>query len=293
MSQLPASPPDRIALGAFTGAVLIGGANFVAVRFSNRELDPFWGAGARFALTAVLFAGLLAITRKPLPRTSGGWARAVTFGLLAIAGTYGFLYWGMQEVPAGVASVVMAAAPLLTLCLAIAHRMERFNGRTLIGALIALAGTAIMLVQPSAFDFSLLSLLAVVAGVVCAAESVIVAKRSPDVHPFVMNGVGMLVGGVVLLVVSAFSGETWDAPSERSTQLAVAYLIVFTVPLFLLIFAVVRRWDASATTYIFVLFPVAAVTLGALIADEPVTWSTVAGAALVIVAVYVGAIRRR
>lgn len=34
----------------FATVVLVGGGNFVAVRFSNRELAPFWGAGLRFAL---------------------------------------------------------------------------------------------------------------------------------------------------------------------------------------------------------------------------------------------------
>lgn len=292
MNSKPDSSPDHIALTAFAGAVVIGGTNFVAVRFSNRELEPFWGAGARFVLAAILFGGLIAITRTSLPQTRGGWVRATAYGLLAIAGTYGLLYWGMREVPAGVASVVMASAPLLTLCLAIAHRMEPFAARALVGALLALAGTGVMLIQPSEFEFSLLSLLAVVAGTVCAAESVIVAKRSPDVSPYVMNGVGMLIGGVVLLAVSSVTGETWMIPNNFSTQLAVSYLIVFSLPLFLLFFVVVRRWVASATSYIFVLFPVVAVALGALIADEPVTRSTVAGAGLVMAAVYVGALRK-
>ena len=32
----------------FALIVLVGGSNFVAVRFSNRELPPFFGAGIRF-----------------------------------------------------------------------------------------------------------------------------------------------------------------------------------------------------------------------------------------------------
>ena len=65
--------PDRLALAAFAGAVAIGGSNFVAIRFSNRELDPLWGAGLRFALAAVVF-GLLfagaapAAAARPRPR---------------------------------------------------------------------------------------------------------------------------------------------------------------------------------------------------------------------------------
>ena len=38
--RLEVTAPDRLALGAFAGAILIGGSNFVAVVYSNRELDP-------------------------------------------------------------------------------------------------------------------------------------------------------------------------------------------------------------------------------------------------------------
>ena len=45
---------DRATLAAFvTGSVLAGG-NGVAIRFSNRELDPLWGAGLRFVIAALL-----------------------------------------------------------------------------------------------------------------------------------------------------------------------------------------------------------------------------------------------
>jgi len=60
--------PDRLALGAFIGAVAIGGSNFVAIRFSNRELDPLWGAGVRFALAAGVFGLLVAAMQLSLPR---------------------------------------------------------------------------------------------------------------------------------------------------------------------------------------------------------------------------------
>ena len=71
--------PDRVALGAFAGAILLGGSNFVAVRYSNRELDPLWGAGFRFALAAGIFAVLVAALRLPLPRGR----------ILALVVTYG------------------------------------------------------------------------------------------------------------------------------------------------------------------------------------------------------------
>src|SRR5688500_10150630 len=99
--------PDRLALGAFAGAVVIGGSNFVAIRFSNRELDPLWGAGLRFALAAVVFGVLFAALRLPFPR-GRALALILVYGLLAFAAAYGCLYWAMQEVTAGVAAVVLA-----------------------------------------------------------------------------------------------------------------------------------------------------------------------------------------
>jgi drug/metabolite transporter (DMT)-like permease len=107
-----------------------------------------------------------------------------------------------------------------------------------------------------------------------------------------MNFVGMTAGAIVLFVVAVAAGESLALPRDGETQLALGYLVAATVVLFLLFLAVVRRWTASATSYIFVLMPVVAIALGALLADEPITATTVAGGALVCAGVYVGASRR-
>jgi drug/metabolite transporter (DMT)-like permease len=107
---------DGLALAAFIGAVVIGGSNFVAIRYSNRELDPLWGAGLRFGLAAAVFAVLVVALRLPLPR-GRVLGLLVLYGLLAFAVAYGCLYWALQDVPAGIGAVVMAVGPLLTLLL--------------------------------------------------------------------------------------------------------------------------------------------------------------------------------
>jgi drug/metabolite transporter (DMT)-like permease len=282
---------DRQALGAFAGAVFIGGSNFVAIRFSNRELDPLWGAGLRFALAAAVFGLLCAALRLSLPR-----GRVLvlvgTYGLLAFGAAYGCLYWAMQEVPAGIAAVVLAVGPLLTLLLAVAHGMERLGVRPLVGALVAIAGSVLIFFQPGsiAFGWGSFALLGVAA--LCASESVVVSKLAGRQHPVAMNFVGMSVGAVVLLIVAGAAGESLTLPAEGETRLAVAYLVAATVGLFLLVLVVVQRWTASATSYVFVLMPVIAVALGALLADEPITATTILGGTIVCAGVYIGAARR-
>jgi len=284
--------PDRLALGAFVGSVAIGGSNFVAVRFSNRELDPLWGAGLRFGLAAVVFGVLCAALRLPLPR-GGALAMVLIYGLLGFAVAYGCLYWALQEVPAGIGAVVMAVGPLLTLLLAVAHGLERFSGRALAGALVALVGSVVIFFQPSevAFGWGSLVLLAIAA--LSASEAVVISKRAGRQHPVAMNFVAMSAGAAALLVGSVAAGERLALPAEGETQLALLYLVFATVALFLCVLVVVQRWSASSTAYVFVLMPVVAVALGALVAGEPITLTTVLGGAVVGAGVYIGALASR
>ena len=73
--------------------------------------------------------------------------------------------------------------------------------------------------------------------------------------------------------------------------MALAYLVTLgSVGLFLALLTVVRRWTASATSYVFVLFPVATLVLEALLLGAPITAPAMAGAALVMAGVWLGAL---
>jgi len=283
--------PDRLALGAFVGAVVVGGSNFVAVRFSNRELDPLWGAFLRFALAAAVFGVLCAALRLRLPR-GRVLGLVVLYGLLAFAVTYGCLYWALQEVPAGIGAVVMAVGPLLVLLLAVAHGMERFRLRALAGALVALVGSVVIFFQPSEIVFRWPSFVLLAIGALAASESVVISKRVGRQHPVAMNFVAMTAGAAALLVASVVAGERLALPAEGETQLALLYLVFATVALFLFVLVVVQRWTASSTAYVFVLMPIVAVVVGSLVADEPITLTTVLGGAIVGAGVYLGALAR-
>ncbi len=290
-STVDKGAPDRLALGAFVAAVLVGGSNFVGVRFSNRELDPLWGAGLRFGLAAIVFGVLCAALRLPLPR-GRVLGLVVLYGLLGFAVTYGCLYWALQEVPAGVGAVVMAVGPLLVLLLAVAHGMERLSARALAGALVAIVGSVLIFFQPSEIASGWVSLVVLLVGALSASEAVVVSKRVGRQHPVAMNFVAMSAGAAALLIVSAAAGERLAVPAETETQLALLYLVFATVALFLCVLVVVQRWTASSTAYVFVLMPIVALALGALVADEPITLTTVLGGGIVAAGVYLGALAR-
>jgi drug/metabolite transporter (DMT)-like permease len=283
--------PSRTVLIAFAAIVLIGGTNIVAVRFSNRELDPFWGAGLRFTVSSILLWGLVAHQRLEMPRGEALRGAAI-FGVLSFLLAYAFFYWGAQEVPAGLAGTIMASVPLLTVLLAAAHRLEALRSRAVGGALLAIVGIGLMSSGALAGAVSVVSIGAIVVAAASAAESGVVLKLIPPSHPVVTNAVAMTVGSVLLLLLSLAVGERWELPRSPAVWTAVAYLMSASPALFILYVFVVRRWTASAASFQFVLFPLVSVSLGALLLDEPLTLGLLLGAPLVLLGVYAGALSR-
>ncbi len=284
--------PDPLTILAFVLFVLIGGSNFVAVRFSNRELPPFFGAGVRFFAASVMLIVIALVFRPPRPR-GHELVGPLVFGLLNFAAAYAFFYWGAQEVPAALGAVIFAAVPLMTLVLAVTQRIEPFRLRALLGGLIAGVGVVVIVGAPVNASVPFVYIGTVVISAVGAAQAAIVIKRFPPVHPVFMNAIAMGVGGCTLLLFSALSGEEWQVPTKPATWYALAFMVpIGSVVLFVLYVFVVQRWTASAASFQFVLFPVVAAIAGALVADEPLDASVGIGGVIVLVGIYVGALAR-
>lgn len=277
---------------AFAGAVVIGGTNFIAVSFSNQELPPFFGAALRFALAAFLFIILSRLLRVPWPRGRAA-AGAALYGLFGFGVSYAMLYYALLGLAAGTASVIMASVPLFTLLIAVLIGQERFSLRRLAGGMLAIAGIGVLSLGTLGGGLGVSYLVAAILGAATAAASSVVAKGLPKVHPVNMNAVGMASGALLLGIGSLIFREPWGLPLETQTWLALIWLVLLgSVGLFQLFLYVIKRLTASATVYAITAMPVVAVLLGALLLDQPITLEVVAGGALVVLAVYVGAIRR-
>src|ERR671918_961965 len=117
---------ERIAFASFIATSVLAGGNAVAVRFSNRELAPLWGAGLRFAMAALILLAVMAVMRLSLPR-GRALVGAVLFGALNFGGAFAFAYYGLIRVHAGLGQTLLALVPLATLLLAVVQRQERLR----------------------------------------------------------------------------------------------------------------------------------------------------------------------
>jgi len=281
---------DRVALAALAGNGLLAGGNAVAIRYSNRELAPLWGASLRFALAAALLLAAMAVLRLRFPR-GRAMAGAVLFGAFNFGGGFALIYVALVELHAGFGQILLALVPLATLLVAVLEREERFRVAAVVGAVVALAGIAVMS-RTSLRALPLLPVMAAVGSALCFAQAAVLVRRFPPVHPVTMNAVGMATGAALLVVASVLAAESIELPRRDATWAALAYVVVVgSVVVFLLYLVVLHRWAASRAAYLFVLIPFVTVALSAWLDDEPVDATLVLGGLLVLAGVYVGALR--
>jgi len=256
--------PNTPTIAAFLAIVVLGGGNGVAVRVSNQQLAPLWGATLRFGLAAMLLVAVVAIRRIPFP-SGAALTGSVLYGLLGFAGAFGLIYWSLVTTPAGIGQMILALVPLLTFLFAISQGLERFRLQGIAGALLALGGIATIFGNQLSGGASAIRLLALVGAAACMAASNVVVKAFPKCHPVANNAVGMALGSLVLFALSFVSG-------------------VFSLFLY-----VIRRWSASSTSYVMLLMPLVTLSLAAAISGEPIAPMVVFGGALVLIGVYLGA----
>jgi drug/metabolite transporter (DMT)-like permease len=282
---------ERVVLAAFVSNAVLAGGNAVAIRFSNRELEPLWGAALRFSLAAVLLFAVMAALKLALPR-GRALTGALLYGLFQFAGAFGLAYYALVRVQAGLGQTLLALVPLATLLLAVVQRQERLRAAAVTGTLLGLAGVSLISRDPLRESVPLLSLLAVLGSVLCFAEAAVLVRRFPPVHPVVMNAVGMTAGAAVLVGGSAIAGEKLEIPQRAATWVALGYVVaVGSVVVFMLYVFILHRWTASRAAYVMVLVPFVTVVLSAWLDDEPIRAGLVFGGLLVLIGVYVGALR--
>src|SRR5215467_9031808 len=109
---------ERVALAAFVACNVAVATNPIAVRFSNRELAPLWGAGLRFGAAAALLVGLMCVFRLRRP---GGRALlgAILFGVLNFGAAVGPAYYALVNVPDGLGPITSPLALLAALLIAV------------------------------------------------------------------------------------------------------------------------------------------------------------------------------
>jgi drug/metabolite transporter (DMT)-like permease len=278
----------QIAL-AFLAVYLCWGMTYLAMRIAVKDIPPHVMSGARFLLAGTLLH--LWTRSRGVPAPSGKqWRAAAVIGAFLLLGGNATVAWAEQQVPSGLAAVLIAVAPLWMVGFEWARGGSQPHSKVIIGLLLGLLGVA-LLVYPNgdaSGDVSFSRALILILASASWAWGSVVSKVSPlPASPFLATGMEMIAGGLVILVAAALAGQfTGFRPAQVSADAALAWLFLvifgslvgFTAYIWLLGVTSI----AKAGTYAYV-NPIVAVFLGWAILREPITARTIV-AALVILA---------
>lgn len=285
------SDQGRGTLVAFLVGSVLSSGNPIAVKFSNVELDPLWGATLRFTLAAALMLVVMRALGLRFPR-GRALLGAVLYGVFNFGLAFACLFYALVELGAGFLQILLAVIPLITLLLVVVQRLERLRVSAVAGAVIAFVGVLLMSQVALDASISIGTILVAMAAAFCLAEGAVLVRVFPPEHPVSLNAVGMTVGAAVLFVGSLLAGNEMVLPRLGETWFAMAYMVVIGSGIvFILWVFVLKRWDASRAAYNFVLLPPITLVFSNLLTGEEVGVELILGGVVILVGVYIGALR--
>src|SRR5438309_11875588 len=91
---------------AFAIIYFVWGSTFLAIRVGVREVPPLLLAGMRFLVAGIVLYVWMRLRGEPSP-SRREWASASLLAVLIFVLDYGLLFWAEQQVPSGIAAVLM------------------------------------------------------------------------------------------------------------------------------------------------------------------------------------------
>ncbi|EMU6644843.1 drug/metabolite exporter YedA [Salmonella enterica] len=276
--------------GALFALYIIWGSTYFVIRIGVESWPPLMMAGVRFLSAGMLLMAFLLLRGEKLPPLRQT-INAALIGLLLLAVGNGLVTVAEhQNVPSGIAAVVVATVPLFTLCFSYffgikARKLEW------VGIAIGLAGI-ILLNSGGNLSGNPWGAILILIGSMSWAFGSVYGSRIALPVGMMAGAIEMLAAGVVLLCAAFLSGEKLATLPGLSGFMAVGYLALFgsIIAINAYMYLIRNVSPALATSYAYV-NPVVAVLLGTGLGGErllPVEWAALGVIVFAVVLVTLG-----
>jgi drug/metabolite transporter (DMT)-like permease len=168
---------------------VLWGASYFFIAVANPHVPPFTLALGRVALAAVVLVPLVLLLGLRLPATAADWRPFLGLAIVGNAVPFTLMVHGQLRIAGGLAAVLNATTPLLTLVVARVFAGEALAGRKLAGVVIGLAGVGI-LVGPAALGSnasSVIGMACILGGSLSYAVSALWMRRLRHIPPLVSS----------------------------------------------------------------------------------------------------------
>ncbi len=257
------------------------------------DIPPLLGAGVRFLIAGTIMYAWVAWRRPRSARTLTGrqLVGAAVVGLLLMFGGNGLVTVAEEEVPSGLAALLIATVPLWVILLRASYGRERVPSTTLMSVAVGFAGVGLLVLPGDRPEGAPLGwcLLVVLAAVLWASGSFAANRVDRPADLLTATAWQMLIGGGAMVVVGLAIGEAAEvelAEISLDSWMAFVFLVfIGSIAAFTAYNWLLRNVAISTVaTYAFV-NPVIAVFLGWAILSEEITSFVLLGTTVIVASV--------
>ena len=267
------------------GAALLFGAGTPAAKWLLGETSPWLLAGLLY-LGSGLGLWIVRRARKALPLRMAPDERWWLAGAIISGGVVGpvLLLWGLVQMPASGAALLLNAEGMLTALIAWFAFRENFDRRIAFGMVAIVAGAAVLSWPGEARIGGLLSALVVLGACLAWAVDNNLTRRVSLADADFVAMVKGLAAGSVNVVLALIGGAVLPVPVIAGASMLLGF---FSYGLSLVLFIMaLRHLGTARTAAYFSVAPFAGALIAILALHDPVSWQLVAAAALMGVGVW-------
>ncbi len=270
--------------------IMFWGTAFLFITLSLASFSPIGIVAMRVMLGALVLYSVLKWQGLHLPKEWRAWLLFALFSLVGNILPFYFISLGQQHVSSGMAGLLMALMPLLTMMLA--HYCivgESLNRYKVLGFFLGLMGVGIILAPSLSIgllDHTLVGSVLILLAVVCYSVNAILIKRLPKFNPIVAGSGVLLSASVLMLPLWLYYDKPWLEEYSTSSVISLLWLGIGPTGIATLVyFTVLERTGPTFLSNINYCIPVVAYFAGVSMLGESLEWQSILGLVCIMIGI--------
>lgn len=268
------------------------GTTYIAARIGAQQMPGLFVAALRQFIAGSILVGFFMAKGYKLPE----WKvikRISVQGIFLLCIANGLLTWSVEYISGGLAAIIAALVPLFIALFTVwLSKCGKITRLMIVGLVIGFAGVLTIfydyLGQMQNKSFLLGISLALISTLSWSFGTVYTAKQKPPIDILYSVGLQMLIAGILMLIVCAFTGKYINlAEASNTSWYVLMYLIVFgsLVAYSAYVFAISKLPATLVSVYAYI-NPIVAVVFGWLLLSEKMNLNMIAGTLITLAGVY-------
>ncbi len=286
-------PPEKFVQHRSLGIVLLllsasaWSTSLITALMAYREgISVNTSNATRFTFAAVFVLGYLLIRRQPLRLPRNGIGLSILLGFLLFIISFGYLT-STRYIPVSLAVLLFYTAPFLVALLVRFIDCEPLSAKKILALIAAFVGLVLALKVNAGFTLNMAGLGFALLAACGLATMIMVSSRVPQrFDPVVLNFYGLTIGALLFITTLLIAGDL-TIPHTYSAWLKLGIVGISVAVAQVSLFIGIRHIGSMHAAILMNMEPVFTIALAMLLLGEQFDRQQLAGAILVIAAVFV------